>query len=50
MVHQDSKILLSHFRMNEESKDINRIWNCVWIAVIGEIWKQRFSRMDAWIT
>jgi len=33
-------MMFSHFRMNEGSEDVNRILYCVWVTVIGEIWKQ----------
>jgi len=45
VVHQDPKLLFSHFRLNEESEDVNRIWYCVWVAVIGELWKQRNKKV-----
>ena len=36
---------LSQFKLIEESEAINRIWLCVWIAVIGEPWKHRNKKM-----
>ncbi len=35
----------SQFRMVEESEVVNRIQLCVWIAVIGELWKQRNKKI-----
>ena len=46
----DPKLHFSQFKMMEESEDVIRIWYCVWITLIGELWKQRnkkFSRRGA---
>jgi len=35
----------SQFRMFEESEAVNRIWLCVWIVVIGELWKHKNKKI-----
>jgi len=45
VVHQETKMFFSQFRLMEESAVVNRIWLCVWIAVIGELWKHRNKKI-----
>lgn len=44
-VHQKPKMHFSQFRMAKESEVVYEIWLCVWIAVIGELWKQRNKKI-----
>jgi len=41
IVHYDPKKQFTQFMLTKESEVVNNIWFCVWIAVIGELWKQR---------
>ena len=41
VVHQESKMFFSQFRLIEEIIVVNRIWLCVWITFIGELWKYK---------
>ena len=45
IVHQETKMHFSQFRMVEESEVVNRIWLCMWITIIGELWKQRNKKI-----
>ena len=35
----------SQFRLIEETVVVNRIWLCVWIAVIGEMLKHKIKKI-----
>jgi len=35
----------TQFRLIEESVVVNRIWLCVWITIIGELWKHRNEKI-----
>ena len=39
--HWDALSHFNQFYLGWASQKINRYWGCMWIAVIGEIWKQR---------
>jgi len=33
------------FRLIKESEVVNNIWYCVWVAIVGELWKQRNKKI-----
>jgi len=35
----------SHFKMMDVSESVNQPRSCVWIAVVGELWKQRNKKI-----
>jgi len=39
--HREGKSHFPQFNLNWATQEISRSWRCVWIAVVGEIWKQR---------
>ena len=36
----------SQFRLIEESVVVNRIWLCVWITIIGDLWKHKNKKIS----
>ena len=45
IAHYEPKKHFAQFRLTKESKVVNNIWSCVWITVIGELWKQRNKKI-----
>ena len=41
IAHYDPKKHFAQFRLTKESEVVNNIWFCVWVVVVGELWKQR---------
>jgi len=39
--HQEAKAHLLGFSLSWTNKKINRVWGCMWITVVGKIWKQK---------
>jgi len=44
LVH-DPKKHFTQFRLTKESEVVNNIWFCLWIAVVGELLKQRNKKI-----
>ena len=41
VLHFDPKQYLRQFNILRLNKVTNRVWGCMWIVIIGEIWKKR---------
>jgi len=39
--HREPKKHFDNFKLSGVKESVNHIWGCVWIAVVGELWKHR---------